>query len=150
MKILKSRRIRFVNMPCSSTTFSQNNGVIQMTGVASRFVGFFIAGMLVVVGLLPIVGGIFSIIPAPVLGGATIIMFGTVAAAGIRIIASAKIDRRAVLIMAISFGMGLGVIMVPEILSKFPPLAKAVFGSAITSGGLTAIFMNIILPEAKD
>ncbi len=132
-----------------NTTFSQNNGVIQMTGVASRFVGFFIAGMLVVVGLLPIVGGVFSIIPAPVLGGATIIMFGTVAAAGIRIIASAEIDRRAVLIMALSFGIGLGVILVPEILSKLPPLAKSVFGSAITAGGLTAIFMNLILPKAK-
>jgi len=132
-----------------NTTFSQNNGVIQMTGVASRYVGFFIAGMLVFVGLIPAVGGVFSIIPAPVLGGATIIMFGTVAAAGIRIIASTKIDRRAVLIMALSFGVGLGVIMVPEILSKMPPLAKSVFGSAITSGGLMAIFMNLILPKSE-
>lgn len=133
-----------------NTTFSQNNGVIQMTGVASRYVGFFIAGMLVCVGLIPVVGGVFSIIPAPVLGGATIIMFGTVAAAGIRIIASAAIDRRAVLIMALSFGVGLGVIMVPEILSKMPPLAKSVFGSAITSGGLMAIFLNLILPKSND
>lgn len=133
-----------------NTTFSQNNGVIQMTGVASRFVGYFIAGMLVIVGLLPIVGGIFSIIPPSVLGGATLIMFGTVAAAGIRIIASAEIDRRAVLIMAISFGVGLGVIMVPEILSKASPLVKSVFGSAITAGGLTAIFMNLILPKQKN
>ncbi len=85
--------------------------------------------LLVLVGMLPIVGGVFSIIPPPVLGGATIIMFGTVAAAGIRIIASTNIDRRAVLIMALSFGAGLGVILVPEILSKMPKLAQSVFSS---------------------
>lgn len=119
-----------------------------MTGVASRFVGFWIAGMLVVVGLFPIIGGVFSIIPASVLGGATIIMFGTVAAAGIRIIASSTIDRRGVLIMAISFGLGLGVAFVPEITKNFSPVLKSIFGSAITTGGLTAILLNIVLPRS--
>ena len=131
-----------------NTTFSQNNGVIQMTGVASRYVGFWIAGMLALVGLFPIVGGLFSIIPPPVLGGATIIMFGTVAAAGIRIIASSTIDRRGVLIMAISFGLGLGVAFVPEVLKNFSPVLQSIFGSAITTGGLTAIFLNIVLPRS--
>ena len=131
-----------------NTTFSQNNGVIQMTGVASRYVGFWIAGMLVVVGLFPIVGGIFSIIPPSVLGGATIIMFGTVAAAGIRIIASSTIDRRGVLIMAISFGLGLGVVFVPDVIKNFSPVMKSIFGSAVTTGGLTAIALNIILPRS--
>ncbi|MCG8453848.1 MAG: purine permease [Spirochaetales bacterium] len=131
-----------------NTTFSQNNGVIQMTGVASRRVGFWIAGMLALVGLFPIVGGLFSIIPPPVLGGATIIMFGTVAAAGIRIIASSTIDRRGVLIMAISFGLGLGVTFVPEVLKNFAPILKTIFSSAITTGGLTAIFLNIVLPRS--
>lgn len=130
-----------------NTTFSQNNGVIQMTGVASRYVGFWIAGLLVLFGLFPIVGGLFSIIPNSVLGGATIIMFGTVAASGIRIIASSIIDRRGVLIMAISLGLGLGVTFVPEILGIFPNIIKQIFGSAITTGGLTAIFLNIVLPQ---
>jgi len=115
-----------------NTTFSQNNGVIQMTGVASRYVGFWISGMLVILGLFPFIGGLFSIIPNAVLGGATIIMFGTVAASGIRIIASSLIDRRGVLIMAISFGMGLGVTFRPEILGIFPGIVKTIFGSAIT------------------
>jgi len=130
-----------------NTTFSQNNGVIQMTGVASRYVGFWIAGLLALFGLFPIIGGIFSIIPNAVLGGATIIMFGTVAASGIRIIASSIIDRRGVLIMAISLGLGLGVTFRPEILGIFSPLVKQIFGSAITTGGLTAIFLNVILPD---
>jgi len=131
-----------------NTTFSQNSGVIQMTGVASRHVGFWIAGLLVLFGLFPIVGGLFSIIPNSVLGGATIIMFGTVAASGIRIIASSIIDRRGVLIMAISFGMGLGVAFRPEILAIFPDLVKNIFGSAITTGGLTAILLNLYLPQS--
>jgi xanthine permease XanP len=131
-----------------NTTFSQNNGVIQLTGVASRYVGFFIAGLLVLFGTFPIVGGVFSLIPAPVLGGATIIMFGTVAASGIKLIGSAVINRRGILIMALSFGLGLGVILVPEALQHFPPLAQTIFGSAITTGGLTAIFLNIILPRS--
>ena len=63
-----------------NTTFSQNNGVIQMTGVASRYVGYFIAGFLALFGLFPIVGGVFSIIPAAVIGGAMIVMAGTIAA----------------------------------------------------------------------
>ena len=131
-----------------NTTFSQNNGVIQMTGVASRYVGFWIAGMLVLLGMFPVVGGLFSIIPNSVLGGATIIMFGTVAASGIRIIAGSVIDRRGVLIMAISLGMGLGVAFRPEILGSFPPLIKQIFGSAITTGGLTAIMLNLFLPQS--
>ena len=131
-----------------NTTFSQNNGVIQMTGVASRYVGYWIAGLLALFGLFPVVGGLFSIIPNSVLGGATIIMFGTVAASGIRIIASSIIDRRGILIMAISLSMGLGVVFRPEILGIFPTVIKQIFGSAITTGGLTAIFLNIVLPEA--
>lgn len=131
-----------------NTTFSQNNGVIQMTGVASRRVGYWISGLLVVFGVFPIIGGIFSVIPNSVLGGATIIMFGTVAAAGIKIIASSIIDRRGMLIMAISLGLGLGVAFRPEILSHMPRLAQQIFGSAITTGGLTAIFLNIVLPRS--
>ncbi len=131
-----------------NTTFSQNNGVIQMTGVASRYVGYWIAGLLALFGLFPIIGGLFSIIPNSVLGGATIIMFGTVAASGIRIIASSIIDRRGVLIMAISLGLGLGVAFRPEILGIFPQIIKQIFGSAITTGGLTAIFLNIVLPQS--
>ncbi|QEN08821.1 purine permease [Oceanispirochaeta crateris] len=131
-----------------NTTFSQNNGVIQMTGVASRYIGFWISGLLVLFGLFPIVGGLFSIIPSSVLGGATIIMFGTVAASGIRIIASSIIDRRGVIIMSIAFGLGMGVAFVPEVLQNFPPFLQSVFGSAITTGGLTAIFLNIVLPRS--
>ncbi|WP_147820680.1 nucleobase:cation symporter-2 family protein [Salidesulfovibrio onnuriiensis] len=133
-----------------NTTFSQNNGVIQLTGVASRYVGFYIAGLLVLVGIFPIVGGIFSLIPKPVLGGATLILFGSVAAAGVKIMASQAITRRAMLIMALSFGTGLGVVFAPDIVKQLPAFAQTIFGSAITTGGFTAIIANLVLPMDVD
>lgn len=133
-----------------NTTFSQNNGVIQLTGVASRFVGFYIAGLLVLLGIFPAIGGFLKLMPKPVLGGATIIMFGTVAAAGVKIISTAKIDRRAILILALSFGLGLGVQVVPDLLSAMPEIIKTIFSSPITTGGLTALIANIVLPKGEE
>ena len=130
-----------------NTTFSQNNGVIQMTGVASRYVGYYIAGLLVLFGLFPMVGGLFSIIPASVIGGAMLVMAGTIAAAGIRIISTATINRRGVLIIAISLSLGLGMVFRPEILNNFSPFFKSMLSSPITTGGLTAIILNIVLPR---
>ena len=128
-----------------NSIFAQNNGMIQLTGVASRYVGYFIAGALVLLGLFPVVGQLFSLIPDAVLGGATLLMFGTVAAAGIRIIAATEITRKAVLVMAISFAMGLSVELVPGILDKMPDIIKNIFSSGITTGGLTAILANAFI-----
>lgn len=135
-----------------NSIFAQNNGMIQLTGVASRYVGYFIAGFLVLLGLFPAVGLVFSLMPDPVLGGATLLMFGTVAAAGIRIIASQRIDRKAVLVMALSFSIGLSVELVPEILTQFPETIRNIFASGITAGGLTAIIANALIhiDEYKD
>ena len=119
--------------------------MIQLTGVASRYVGYFIAAMLVVLGIFPAVGIVFSLMPQPVLGGATLLMFGTVAAAGIRIIASQNINRKATLVMAISFSLGLSVELVPEILNQLPETVKSIFSSGITTGGLAAILSNLII-----
>ncbi|MUJ37325.1 uracil-xanthine permease family protein [Aliivibrio fischeri] len=132
-----------------NSTFSQNNGVILLTGVASRYVGYFIAGMLVLLGLFPGVASMVQIIPEPVLGGATIVMFGTIAAAGVRIISRVELDRRAILIMAMSFSMGLGLAQKPEILQFMPEMIKNIFSSGVTAGGVTAIILNIVLPYAE-
>jgi xanthine permease XanP len=83
-----------------------------------------------------------------VLGGATLVMFGTVAAAGIRILASADLDRRDLLIMAVSFGRGLGVVAVPEITNSFSPIIKSIFSSSVTVAGLSAILMSLIIPNS--
>ncbi|MDK2616767.1 uracil-xanthine permease family protein [Vibrio vulnificus] len=130
-----------------NSTFSQNNGVILLTGVASRYVGYFIAGMLVLLGLFPGVASFVQLIPEPVLGGATIVMFGTIAAAGVRIISRVDLDRRAILIMALSFSMGLGIAQKPEILQFIPEFIKSIFSSGVAAGGITAIVLNLLLPE---
>ena len=83
--------------------------------------------------------------PDPVLGGATLLMFGTVAAAGIRIIASQEINRKATLVMALSFSLGLSVELVPEILNQLPDALRNIFSSGITTGGLTAILANALI-----
>lgn len=119
--------------------------MIQLTGVASRYVGYYIAGMLVLLGLFPAVGLVFSLMPEPVLGGATLLMFGTVAAAGIRIIASQTIDRKATLVIALSFSFGLSVELVPDILCQLPDTLRNLFSSGITTGGITAILANLLI-----
>ena len=128
-----------------NSVFAQNNGMIQLTGVASRYVGYYIAGILVILGLFPAVGLVFSLIPEPVLGGATLLMFGTVASAGVRIIASQPIDRKATLVIALSFALGFSVELVPEILCQLPQTAQNIFSSGITTGGLTAIISNALI-----
>ncbi|MEM6423842.1 MAG: nucleobase:cation symporter-2 family protein [Cyanobacteria bacterium P01_D01_bin.128] len=132
-----------------NTTFSQNNGVIQLTGIGSRYVGYFIAAIFALLGLFPIVGGVLQAIPQPVLGGATIIMFGSVAAAGVKIISTVNIGRRETLILATSLGLGLGVTFAPDVLTGLPPLAKNIFASGISTGGICAVLLNILLPGER-
>lgn len=128
-----------------NSIFAQNNGIIQLTGVASRYVGYYIAAMLVLLGLFPVVGVAFSLMPSPVLGGATLLMFGTVAAAGVRIVASQPIDRKATLVLACSLAFGMGVELMPGILQNMSDSVRTIFSSGITTGGLTAILANAVL-----
>ncbi len=128
-----------------NSIFAQNNGLIQLTGVASRYVGYYIAAFLLILSAFPFIGGIFSIMPEPVLGGATLLMFGTVAASGIRIIASQNISRKAILVLAVSFACGLGVELVPDILSQTPDIINRIFSSGIATGGVVAILANVFI-----
>ncbi|RDV25522.1 purine permease [Alteromonas aestuariivivens] len=132
-----------------NTTFGQNNAVIQMTGVASRYVGFYVAGILMLLGLFPLIGGIFQAMPKPVLGGATLVMFATIAVAGIRILTSEPIDRRKSLIIATSLGCGLGVMMVPNALSQLPQWAQDMWSSPVTVSGFCAIFLSVVMPQPQ-
>lgn len=118
-----------------------------MTGVGSRYVGFFVAGIFALLGLLPIVGGVFQALPQPVLGGATTVMFGSIAVAGLKIVSSVELDRRSSIIIAVSLAMGLGVLYAPEIFTDKPAVIKNLFGSSISTGGLTAILLSWLLPD---
>ena len=132
-----------------SSVFAQNNGVIQLTGIASRYVGIWVAALLVILGFLPIVAGVIQAVPQAVLGGAVMVMFGAVAASGINILSGVNLDRRALLIIAISLGLGLGVAEVPDILAHMPELFRNIFSSGVATGGIAALLLNIILPETK-
>ncbi|EOQ75992.1 uracil-xanthine permease family protein [Acinetobacter lactucae] len=130
-----------------SSVFAQNNGVIQLTGVASRYIGIWIAALLILLGLFPAVAGVIQAVPQAVLGGAVMVMFGAVAASGINILSSIHLDRRALLIIAISLALGLGVAQVPQILEHLPELFKNIFSSGVATGGIAALILNVVLPE---
>lgn len=129
--------------------FAQNNGIIQITGVASRFVGLFIAGFLILAGFFPIVSNVFQIIPQCVLGGGMLIMFGTIMAAGIRILGMEKLSRRSLIIISVAIAAGMTVEN-KEILENFPELIRYSFSSGIGTGGLAAILLNLLLPDDKE
>lgn len=125
------------------TTYSQNVGLVQLTGVKTRKVIIFAGLFLVILGFLPKVATFTTLIPKPVLGGAMLIMFGTVAASGIRILSRvdfAKNDH--VLTVALSLGVGLGISMNPAIVSGLPEQIRVLTDSPIVAGSLTALLLN--------
>ncbi|MDO5717675.1 MAG: nucleobase:cation symporter-2 family protein [Tissierellia bacterium] len=137
-----------------NTSFSQNIGIIPLTGVASRFVVAIAGGILMLMGLFPKLAALVNIMPSPVLGGAGIIMFGMIAVGGIKNFQEVNFNKRNSLILAISLGLGLGVAFRPEILSHLPENIQIIFRSGMTTATITAILLNLILPgrekEIKD
>jgi xanthine permease XanP len=129
-----------------STTFAQNNGVIQLTGVAARTVGLWVGGILCAMGLVPWIGHWIALLPGPVLGAVTFLLFGFVATAGIRILQRVQLGHRELLILAFSLGAGVGVQSVPELLNPLPEAVRLVFSSGITTGGIAAFILNAVLP----
>lgn len=129
-----------------NTTFAQNNGVIQITGVASRRIGLWVGGLLCALGFLPPLSRGLARMPGPVLGAVTFLLFGFVATAGLRILQRLDLRPRELLIIALSLGGGIGVNAVPEVLAPLPESLRAIFASGITTGGLLALALNAILP----
>ncbi len=129
--------------------FAQNNGVIQLIGNASRHVGKFIAVYLIILGVFPVVGVIFNVIPDAVLGGALILLFGIILSTGLRIIFTECLDRRAIMIIAISFGLGIGTAFQPEFARNLPPAVADLLHSPVAVAGLTAIITNLLLPAGN-
>ncbi|ABY69651.1 nucleobase:cation symporter-2 family protein [Actinobacillus pleuropneumoniae] len=132
------------------SSFAQNIGVISLTGVASRYVVTIMGVLLVLAGVFPWLGALIVSIPSPVLGGAGLMMFAMIIAAGIQMLDKVERSKRNGLIIAISIGCGLAVTTRPELLDKLPSFFKEVFGSGITVGSLLALILNLILPEDKE
>ncbi|WP_338451848.1 nucleobase:cation symporter-2 family protein [Niallia oryzisoli] len=132
------------------TTFSQNVGLIQLTGVKEKRVIIVMSFMLMGLGLLPKIGALTTVIPAAVLGGAMIAMFGMVLANGIKMLS--KVDfssQENLLIIACSVGLGMGVTAVPGLFAQMPDSIRILTENGIVAGSLTAIIMNIVFNELK-
>tara|TARA_Y100001968_G_scaffold249781_1_gene234710 strand:+ start:78 stop:1448 length:1371 start_codon:yes stop_codon:yes gene_type:complete len=130
-----------------NTSFSQNVGLIAMTGVMSRHVVTIGAIFLIAAGLIPKVGAIISSVPIEVLGGGVIVMFGMVAAAGINMLSQVNWNRRNMMIFAISISVGLGLQLVPGALQHLDGTAKVLLSSGLLPAAFLAIILNLILPE---
>ncbi|MBA2870395.1 xanthine permease [Anoxybacillus calidus] len=135
------------------TTYSQNVGLVQLSGVKTRNVIYTVGIMLVALGLIPKVAAVTTIIPAPVLGGAMVAMFGMVVAYGIKMLSKVEFaSQENLLIIACSVGMGLGVTVVPDLFSQMPSSVRILTDNGIVAGSMTAVVLNIIfnvLPSKK-
>ncbi len=126
------------------TAFSQNVGLVQMSGVKTKKVIYAAGVFLILFGLVPKIGAITTVIPSAVLGGAMVALFGMVVAAGIKMLS--KVDfssQENLLIIACSVGIGLGVTVVPELFAQLPSGIGVLTESGIVTGSLTAIFLNV-------
>ena len=130
-----------------NTSFSQNVGIVGMTGVMSRHVVTIAGIILVLAGLLPKIGAIIASMPMPVLGGGVIVMFGMVAAAGMNVLSEGKMTRRNMIIIAISLTAGLGLNLVPSAVQYLPGVWKTLATSAVAPTAFLAIVLNLLIPE---
>ena len=130
-----------------NTSFSQNVGLIAMTGVMSRHVVTIGAIFLIVCGLVPKVGAVIRTIPIEVLGGGVIVMFGMVVAAGISMLSDVNWNRRNMVIFAIALSIGLGLQLDPKAVQYLPDTLRILMTSGLLPAALIAIVLNLILPE---
>ncbi|MBZ6495604.1 uracil-xanthine permease family protein [Natrinema longum] len=132
------------------TSFSQNVGIVNFTGVMSRHVVGIGGVFLAVLGLSPKVGAVVTTIPSAVFGGAVLLMAGMVAASGFRLIVThVDLDRRNTVIVAVSLGLGLGVATTPEALAGLPSGAELFFGQSVIVTALSALVLNTFVPGAE-
>lgn len=127
------------------SSFSQNVGIVSITGVASRHVVALTGGLMVLAGLFPKLGGLVVTIPSPVLGGAALVMFAMIISAGISILSRINFTKRNMLIIAVGVASGLAVTVRPEVLNYLPDFIKVILGSGITTGSLVALTLNLVL-----
>lgn len=130
-----------------NTSFSQNVGLIAMTGVMSRHVVTCGAIFLIISGLIPKVGGVIRTVPIEVLGGGVIVMFGMVVAAGISMLSDVVWNRRNMVIFAISLSIGLGLQLEPDAVQGLPDTLRILMTSGLLPAAFIAIVLNLILPE---
>lgn len=133
------------------TSFSQNVGLVAMTKVVNRFTIMFGALTLILAGLFPPIGAFFATLPQPVLGGCTIMMFGTIVVSGMNMIGKCGFSQRNTIICALSISLGIGFTQTSGIFSAFPKLIQDVFaGNPVAGVFVLSMILNLALPEDMD
>lgn len=130
-----------------NTAFSQNVGLVTLTKVASTHVMVVAGLILAALGVFPKISALISVMPQPVLGGVGVIMFGLVAAQGIKTLSQVKMGDRELLIISVAFALGIGVTVRPELLAGLPTPFQMILSSGISTGTLAALILNIVLKE---
>ena len=133
-----------------NTSYSQNAGLVAFTGVVSRHVGTIAGIVLVLMGLFPKLGGIIAAMPESVIGGAAIIMFGMIVAAGIKLISRAEMDQRNLLILGLSLSFGIGMSLLPDFVKNIPDFGislKLLLTTGLIPAGLLAFALNAIMAK---
>ncbi len=131
-----------------NTSYSQNVGLVNFTGVISRHVAAIGGGFLLLLGLIPKVGVAVATIPASVIGGGALIMFAMIFASGLAIIQrNVELNKRNMIIIAASMALGLGVEYRPDVLQHFPQVVKTLFTQGLVVGGLSGFLLNLIFPD---
>ncbi|KAA5830668.1 purine permease [Saccharopolyspora hirsuta] len=133
----------FGGLPTSA--FAQNVGVVSLTGVRSRFVVAVAGGVMALLGLFPVLGGVVSLVPYPVLGGAGLMLFGSIATSGIRTLSRAHLEQgHNMFVVSVSLAVGLIPLAAPTIYQQFPQWFQTVFGTGIVAGAIVAVVLNMI------
>ncbi|MFJ3987253.1 nucleobase:cation symporter-2 family protein [Streptomyces sp. NPDC090032] len=127
-----------------TSAFAQNVGVVSLTKVRSRYVVAAAGGALLVLGVFPVLGAVVSTVPMPVLGGAGIVLFGSIAVSGIRTLSEAGLDDSSnIILVAVALGAGIIPLAAPTFYAEFPAWAQTVLGSGISAGALVAVSLNL-------
>lgn len=127
-----------------TSAFAQNVGVVSLTKVRSRYVVAAAGAALLVLGAFPVLGAVVSLVPMPVLGGAGIVLFGSIAVSGIRTLSEAGLDDSSnIILVAVALGAGITPLAAPAFYAGFPSWAQTVLGSGISAGALVAVLLNL-------
>ena len=132
------------------TSFSQNVGLLAMTKVVNRFTIAIGAIIMTVAGIFPSVGAILATLPEAVLGGCTIMMFGTIVISGLQMVSACGFSQRNITVMALSLSIGLGFTQVPEMFAIFPDIVRTVFAeNCVAVVFLVSIILELVYPKPK-
>ena len=132
-----------------TVTYSANIGLLKLTGVRSRYIVGFAGIIIAALGFIPKLAKFLALIPMPVIGGASVVVFGIIATSGMQILMREKLTERDMLIIAVTLAVGIGFNVTPAALEQYPYFISALL-NGIPGTAITATVLNLILPQSRD